>query len=354
MDFVSENTSPVHPAIVEALVKANSGYATNFEQESWTGRAVDRLKEVFDHDLVAFSVITGTAANAIALSALTPPYGVVLCHWDAHIETDECGAPEMFTAGARQIGLPGEHGKVDPKALRRYLEQARFGVVHAVQPAVLSLTQLTEAGTAYSPDEIAALSDIAKTSGLRVHMDGARFANALVAKDARPADMSWKAGVDVLCLGTTKTGTFGAEVIIAFDSEIGKALSFMRKRGGHFVPKSRFLSAQVEAYFADDLWLKNAAHANAMAKALAEGLARCPDVRIIHPVDGNEVFAAMSDEIVDRLFADGFKFTRNWRSEPRHHRFVASWASTRADVNALVQACSQPHEKTLRGRALNR
>lgn len=340
MDFVSENTSPVHPAIVEAVARANTGYATNFEQEAWSARALDRLKEVFERDLVALPVVTGTAANAVALSALVPPYGAVLCHWDAHIETDECGAPELFTAGARQIGLPGAHGKLDPDALRTHLDRARFGVVHAVQPSAVSLTQLTEAGTAYSLDELAALSEIAKSRGLKIHVDGARFANALVARRATPAEMSWKAGIDVLCLGTTKTGTFGVEVMIAFDPDIGRVLSYMRKRGGHFVPKSRFLAAQIEAYLTDDLWLKNAAHANSVAKALANRLAACPGVKIVHPVDGNEVFATMPDALADFLFEKGFRFTRDWRLEPRHHRFVASWASSFDDVEALVSACS--------------
>ncbi len=341
MNFASESMSPVHPAIVEAVVKANSGYAANFGQEAWTTRAVDRLKEVFEHDLVALAVVTGTAANAIALSALVPPYGAVLCHRDAHIETDECGAPEMFTAGARQIGLSGEHGRIDPNVLRKRLEEARFGVVHAVQPSVLSLTQLTEAGTAYSVEELATLCDIARAFRLKVHLDGARFANALVSTGASPAEMSWKAGVDILCLGTAKTGTFGVEVIIAFDPQVANALSFMRKRSGHFMPKSRFLSAQLEAYFAGDLWLENATHANSVAKALAEALERCPEVKVMHPVEGNEVFAALSDTLVESLVAKGFTFYRNWRLDPQHHRFVASWASSLEDVDALATVCSQ-------------
>ena len=241
MNFVSESTSPVHPAIVEAVVKANSGYATNFGQESWTTRAVDWLKEVFEHDLVAFPVVTGTAANAIALSALVPPYGAVLCHRDAHIETDECGAPEMFTAGARQIGLSGEHGRIDPNALRKYLEEARFGVVHAVQPSALSLTQQTEAGTAYSVEEARnALRhcQIFPPQGSPGRCKVCQCSRLYRSQSSRNVVESRRG---YSCLGTTKTGTFGAEVIIAFDPQVGNALAFMRKRGGHFMPKSRFL-----------------------------------------------------------------------------------------------------------------
>jgi threonine aldolase len=341
MDYLSENTAPVHPEVVEAVVAANSGYATNFEAEAWTERTVARLKQAFACDLAAFTVSTGTAANAVALGAMTPPWGGILCHWDSHIETDECGAPEMFTAGARQISLPGRHGKLDGAVLLKYLEEARFGVVHAIQPSVLSLTQLTEAGTAYSPEEIRELSAIAHRFGLLVHMDGARFANAVVACKSTLAEMSWGAGVDVLTLGTTKSGTFGAEVIITFKPELAKAVAFVRKRGGHFAPKSRFLSAQVEAYLANDLWRRNALTANTAAIKLSKGLAGLPGVEIIHPTQGNEVFVAMPDALEKRLVERGFRFHRNWRLSPRHHRFVMSWAARLEDIDHLVTAASE-------------
>ncbi|MEP9347723.1 beta-eliminating lyase-related protein [Xanthobacter sp. KR7-225] len=342
MDFLSENTAPVHPAVVDAVVRANDGYATNFESEAWTTRALAALKEAFGCDLAAFTVSTGTAANAVALGAITPRWGGVLCHFDAHIETDECGAPEMFTAGARQIPIAGDHGKIDPAALATFLEQARFGVVHAIQPAVLSLTQLTEAGTAYRPDEIAALTAIARRHGLLVHMDGARFANAVVAHRSGFAEMSWQAGVDVLTLGTTKSGTFGAEVVITFRPELAEAISYMRKRGGHFAPKTRFLAAQVEAYLSGALWRANAETANAAAARLSAGLARLPGVEILHPTDGNEVFVAMPDALADHLWAGGVRFHRDWRPRPRHHRFVMSWAARSADIDAVLALAHAP------------
>lgn len=340
MDFGSENTSPVHPAFAQAVLAANDGYATNFEAEQWTERALRALRELFEtNELSAFTVSTGTAANAIALGAMTPPYGAILCHWDAHIVTDECGAPEMYSFGARQIPLAGEHGRISPQALSSQLREARIGVVHAVQPSVLSLTNLTEAGTAYTPDQIAALTHIAHEAGLGTHLDGARFANAAAFLDVSPAQLSWKSGVDIITLGTTKSGSLGAETIVAFTRKYDTSLAFLRKRGGHFAPKSRFLGAQIETYVQDDLWLANARHANRAARRMSEGLARVDGVTLVHPTEGNEVFVAMPDAMVDALVASGCKFQRDWRLHPRHQRFVTSWATGDQDVDRLLELC---------------
>jgi len=342
MDFGSENTSPVHPAFVKAVVDANAGYATNFEAEQWTERALDALKRFFETDeLSAFTVSTGTAANAIAIGAMVPPYGSVLCHWDAHTITDECGAPEMFSAGARQVTLAGEHGRLSRDALATHLSEARIGVVHAIQPSIISLTNLTEAGTAYSPDDIAALTGIARKAGLGVHMDGARFANAAAHVGATPAELSWKAGVELLTLGTTKSGSFGAETIVSFTPKYDTALAFLRKRSGHFAPKSRFLAAQVQAYVEDDLWLANARHANRAARRMAEGLSRIDGVSLVHPTEGNEVFASMPSSMTDALERAGCRFQRDWRLHPRHHRFVTSWATADDEVDRMLEVCGQ-------------
>lgn len=349
MDFGSENTSPVHPAFAQALLAANDGYATNFEAEQWTERALLALREFFEtNELWAFTVSTGTAANAIALGAMAPPYGAILCHWDAHIVTDECGAPEMYSFGARQIPLAGEHGRISPEALSSQLREARFGVVHAVQPSVLSLTNLTEAGTAYTPDEIAALTRIAHEAGLGTHLDGARFANAVAFLDVSPAQLSWKSGIDIVTLGTTKSGSFGAETIVAFTRKYDTALAYLRKRGGHFAPKSRFLGAQIETYVRDDLWRANAGHANRAARRMSEGLARIDGVTLVHPTEGNEVFVAMPDAMVDALAAAGCKFQRDWRLHQRHHRFVTSWATTDEDVDRLLEVCRLASSRNLR------
>lgn len=248
----------------------------------------------------------------------------------------ECGAPEMLTFGARQIPLQGDHGRLSATALEKFLSQARFGVVHSLQPSALSLTNLTEAGTAYSPAAISALADIAHRYRLGVHMDGARFANAAAFLRATPAELTWKAGVDVLTLGTTKSGSFGVETIVCFEEKYNKGLSYLRKRSGHLAPKTRFLAAQLQAYMNDDLWLRNARHANAMATLLGRGLQSVQDARLVHPVEGNEVFIELPEPVVERLCAAGCYFQRDWRLEPRHHRFVCSWATTEDQVHRVV------------------
>jgi len=348
MDFASENTSAVHPAFAQALLAANDGNATNFEAEAWTERALRSLRDFFGtNDLWAFTVSTGTAANAIALGAMVPPYGSILCHSDAHIVTDECGAPEMFSFGARQIPLQGEHGRIAADTLSVYLQEARIGVVHSVQPSALSLTNLTEAGTAYGPDEISALTGIAHKAGLGTHLDGARFANAAASLTASPAELSWKAGIDIVTLGTTKSGSFGAETIVAFTPKYNTSLAFLRKRSGHFAPKSRFLGAQVETYVRDDLWLANARHANRAALRMSAGLARLDGVTLIHPTEGNEVFASMPERMTDALASAGCKFQRDWRMHPRHHRFVASWATTDEDVDRMLDICRSTRQSDI-------
>ncbi len=337
LDFGSENTSPVHPAFVASITAANVGFATNFEDESWTRNALSRLREFFDHDsLEAFTVSTGTAANAIALGAMVPPYGTILCHWDAHIETDECGAPEMFTFGARQIPLGGDHGRMSPAALSKHLAHARIGTVHSLQPAALSLTNLTEAGTAYASEQIGELAAIARKYGLGIHMDGARFANAAAATGATPAELSWKAGVDVLTLGTTKSGSFGAETIVSFTPRYNTSLAFLRKRSGHLAPKTRFLGAQLQTYMDNDLWLTNAQSANAKARRLSEGLLRVPGASLVHPTEGNEVFVQLPEAVTEALVQRECRFQRGWRHEPPHHRFVCSWATSDRQVDETV------------------
>lgn len=341
LDFGSENTSPAHPAFVQAVVDANEGFATNFEAERWSRASLSALREMFECDhLSAFTVSTGTAANAIALGGIVPPYGTILCHWDAHIETDECGAPEMFTFGARQIPLGGDHGRIAPAALATHLSRARIGDIHALQPAALSLSNLTEAGTAYSPDEISALTRIVQGYELGVHMDGARFANAAVHTGASPAQLTWRAGVDVLTLGTTKSGALGVETIVCFNPKFDTALGRLRKRSGHLAPKSRFLAAQLLAYIRDGLWRTLAADANAMAQRLATGLSQLPGARLVHPVDGNQVFVELPQAAEAALVEHGVRFQRNWRPDPRHHRFVCSWAIRSEHVDGLLEICA--------------
>src|SRR6185312_1799022 len=246
-----------------------------------------------------FPVATGTAANALALAALTPPWGAIYCHEAAHIQSDECGAPEFFAAGAKLLPLAGEDAKLMPATVEAALLER--GVVHHVQPSALSISQATEAGTLYRPAEIAALGALARRHGLALHMDGARFANAVAALGCAPADLTWRAGVDALSFGATKNGALAAEAVIFFDPAKAADLAYRRKRAGHLFSKMRFLSAQLDAYLADGLWLRNARHANAMAARLGQGLARLPGARLVHPVEANEVFVELAEASIAAL-----------------------------------------------------
>lgn len=308
MNFCSDNVTGISPEILQALGTANQGAAMPYGDDELTQSLTGHLQEIFATDLTMFPVATGSAANALALSVMTPSYGAVYCHPSSHINLDECGAPELFTGGAKLVLVPGENGKIDPENLARILESAGAGVVHHVQPAVLSLTQATECGTVYQLAEIQALTKIAREHNLLVHMDGARFANALVSLDCSPAAITWQAGIDVLSLGATKNGAMAAEAVIFFRPELAKTFHFHRKRGGHLFSKMRFLSAQLVAYLDRSLWLKNAQHANQMAAALAQGLKDLPGVKILFPVEANEIFVEFAPEILKALQETGFKF----------------------------------------------
>jgi threonine aldolase len=297
MNFASDNTAGVSKAIFDAILSANEAFSSPYGTDPWTARALSLLREVFETDLVCFLVTTGTAANALALGALTPPWGAVFCHAQAHVMEDECGAPEMFTSGAKLVGIAGEGGKIALASLAAALATFERGNVHHVQPAALSLSQATEYGTVYSLDEIAELSEIAHAAGLAVHMDGARFPNALVALGCTPAEMSWKAGIDVLCFGATKNGALACEALIFFDPAKAANLPYQRKRSGHTLSKGRFLGAQMAAYLENGHWLTLAKTANAQAKLLAEGLAKIPGVRLPFLPQANEIFAILPERV---------------------------------------------------------
>ena len=272
MNFASDNTAGVAPEIMAALTRANKGFTLGYGNDAWTRRAEHRIAEVFNRDVAVFLVTTGTACNSLAIAHVTPPWGAVLCHEDAHIMTDECGAPEFFGNGIKLVGLPGEDGKIAPAILKAALEKPQWGAPHHVVPSVLSLSQATEAGTIYQPSEIRVLADLAHAHNMAVHMDGARLGNALARMNAPPDEATWKAGVDVLSFGATKGGAMGAEAIVFFDRERAAGMDRRRKRGGHLLSKHRFVAAQMEAFLTDDLWLRLARHANAMADRLSDRL----------------------------------------------------------------------------------
>jgi len=345
MNFASDNAAGIAPEILAAIARANDGAALAYGQDAWTNRVEQRFTELFEREVAVFLVPTGTAANALALAHLTPPWGAVLCHAEAHIAVDECGAPEFFGGGIKLIGLAGAGGKIAPATLRRVLAEGQWGGPHHVSPKVLSLSQATEAGTLYRPSELRELADIAHQRELAVHVDGARLANALARLNASPAQATWMAGIDALSFGATKGGALAAEAIVFFDPARGAQMQERRKRGGHLVSKHRFIAAQLEAYLADGLWLRLAHHANAMADRLAEGLAEA-GLAPVWPVEANEVFVALPSRVDARLKAAGASYypwttdsLPNGTTLPRDStlvRLVTSFATSVAEVDHFV------------------
>ncbi len=345
MEFASDNTAPVPAAVLEAVARANAGYAPGYGADDWTRAVQAAVREAFEAPAAAVYLVgTGTAANALALACHCPPWGAVFCHRHAHVEEDECGAPEFFTGGAKLVHVPGEHGRMTPAALEAAIsDTGRLGV-HGVQPGMVSLTNVTEAGTVYPPAEIAALAQVAKARGLPVHLDGARFANALVATGASPAEMTWKAGVDVLSFGGTKNGLMGVEAVVLFDPARAWEFELRRKRGGHLFSKHRYLAAQMAAWLEGGLWLDLAARANAAAARLAAGIAAVPGAALVHPAEANMVFAALPRAAHRRLQAAGAHYYLWPAGEslegpddaPARCRLVCSWCTGAADVNRFL------------------
>jgi len=342
-DFSSDNASGAAPEVLAALGRANGATAAAYGDDPCTAQLTERLSDLFEHELAVFPMFTGTAANALALSCLAPPFGAIFCHESAHIYTSECGAPEFYTGGAKLIGLPGAAARIDPAALSAGLAELGKGVTHHFQPAALSLTQATECGTLYSIEAIRRLTDIAHRADLKVHMDGARFANALAASGQTPAEASWKAGVDVLSLGLTKNGALAAEAVIFFDPTLAEDARFRQKRAGQVASKMRFVSAQLLAMVQDGQWLELAAHANQMGRRLGEGAAKL-GIALAFPVDINEAFLELDRTVADRLRAQGFLF-HPWTAEPKEgscrYRFVTSFATEPDDVDGLVSTLAR-------------
>lgn len=291
MNFASDNISGTHPNILSALAAANDGAMPSYGADPLTEAAQARLRAIFEAPRArVYLVATGTAANALSCAVLTQPWGTIFCHRNAHIEEDECGAPEFYTNGSKLTLVDGAHAKMDPEALARTINHTGRGGIHNVQRGMLSITNATEAGTLHSPAEVAALAEVARQYELPVHMDGARFANALVAAACTPAEMTWKAGIDVLSFGGTKNGCMGVEAVVIFDPAQALEFELRRKRGGHLFSKHRFLAAQMLAYLENDLWLALARHANAMARSLSEGMVK-QGATLLHPTEANAVFA---------------------------------------------------------------
>lgn len=336
MFFASDNASAVPPQVMAALAAANDGYAMPYGREPQMTGVRDRLRDIFEApEAAVYLVATGTAANSLALATLGEPWGATLCHSDAHIQMDECGAPEFYGSG-KLVLVEGEHGKIDPVALDAAIRKATPGGVHGVQPTALSLTNVTEAGTVYSPAEVAQLTAIARSAGLACHMDGARFANALVAAGCSPAEMTWKAGIDVLSFGGTKNGLLGVEAVVLFDPQKAWEFELRRKRGAHLFSKHRYLSAQMQAYLQDDLWLSLATRANAAAAHLASGLAAA-GAELLHPVQANMIFAALPRAAHEKAQAAGAVYYPMAETPDRIiARLVCSWSTGEAEVDQFL------------------
>lgn len=337
MRFASDNTSGAAPEIMAAILKANEGYERSYGADAAMARVTDLVRDLFEAPEAEVRLVaTGTAANALAIATHVHPWDGVFCHRHAHIAEDECNAPEFYS-GAKLVLIPGDHGKITPAALSTALATTGESGVHGVQRGMLSLTNVTEAGTVYTPSEIAALTSLATARGIPCHLDGARFANALVATGATPAEMTWKAGIDVLSLGGTKNGCLGVEGVVLLNPAKAWELELRRKRGGHLFSKHRFLSAQMEAYLTDGLWLRLAAHANAMGQRLVAGLRQ----RQAHvpPADANMLFPEWPAGHHDRLESAGAQYYRFPAPEGRERaRLVASWSTTEADVDRFLDA----------------
>ncbi len=336
MNFASDNVTGIAPEILAAIAAANDGAMPSYGDDVITARLTARFAEIFEHEVAVFPVATGTAANSLALSALVPPWGVVYCHQDAHIATSENGAPGFFTGGAHLITLAAADGRIDAAILAGELDAKRR---HGSAAGAVSLTQASEAGTLYKRAEIEAIAAVARAHGLHLHMDGARFANAVAALGCAPADITWRAGVDVLCFGATKNGALAAEAVVFFDPLKAADFADRRQRAGHLLSKMRFLSAQLEAYLADDRWLALAGHANAMARRLADGLVALPVASLCRPVEANEVFVDLPEPVIAAVLAEGFHFYR-WGGGSTV-RLVTAFDTTAAAVDDLLAAIAR-------------
>jgi len=331
MRFFSDNAAPVSPAVMAAIAAADH-VDTAYDGDTLSRGLDAAFSALFETQVAVLWVATGTAANSLALAALCPPHGAVVTHREAHIQVDECGAPEFFTHGAKLLLAEGEGAKLTPDAVTAVIDAIRVDV-HRAQPAALSITNATEYGLVYTPDEVAALGALARARGLGFHMDGARFANAVAHLGCHPADVTWRAGVDVLSFGFVKNGGMSAEALVFFKPELAAATHYRRKRAGHLLSKGRYLAAQLHAMLKDDLWIANARAANDGAARLA---AAAGD-RLVYPVEANEVFLRLTPQEAAALRAQGFDFY-DWA--PGEARLVTAWSQPEAEIAALAAAIS--------------
>ncbi|HEY5764192.1 MAG TPA: low specificity L-threonine aldolase [Rhodocyclaceae bacterium] len=331
LQFASDNTAGACPEALAALAAANAGFVASYGSDAWTHQVCDRLRTVFETDCDIYFVFNGTAANSLALASLCQSYHGVICSESAHVETDECGAPEFFSNGSKLLTAPQREGQISPESVAALVKKRSD--IHFPRPRAVSLTQATEFGTVYSPAQVAAIAAVARADGLHVHMDGARFANAVAGLGVSPADLTWRAGVDVLCFGGTKMGLPIGEAVVFFDRRLGEEFAYRCKQAGQLASKMRVLSAPWLAMLDGDTWLHRAAHANAQAQALAARFAAIPGVRLAHPVQANGVFAELPAGAGERLRHAGWMFHDFIGGASR---FMCSWATEDEAVDALA------------------
>lgn len=330
--FASDNYAGICPEAWASLAEANQDHAPGYGDDAWTQKAADLIREVFETHCEVFFVFNGTAANSLSLASMCQSYHSVLCHEMAHIETDECGAPEFFSNGTKVLQMPGADGKIDPAGMARMVEKRAD--IHYPKPRAVSLTQATELGTVYSPDEIKAIWASAKSLGLRIHMDGARFANAVASLGVTPKEITWQAGVDVLCFGGTKNGMPMGEAVVFFDRELAREFDYRCKQGGQLASKMRFISAPWLGMLRDGAWLRHATHANKMAAYLESRLKTLSGIKQLFPRQANSVFAELPQVAIDGLRARGWKFY-TFIGEGGC-RFMCAWDTCESDIDLLV------------------
>jgi threonine aldolase len=335
IDYRSDNTGRAAPEILDALIAANDGTALGYGADDWTARLQQRFSELFETSVQVFPVATGTAANALSLAAIAPSWGNVFCSGAAHINTSEANAAGFFGGGLKLVPVAGPNGKIDADELARALAAFPPGQPHRGQPAAVSLTQATDLGAVYRLDEVRAIAEVAKSRGLKLHLDGARFANALARVGCSPAEASWRAGVDVLSFGATKNGGALCDAIVVFNPEIVSALAIQLRRAGQVWSKMRFASAQLMAYIKDGLWLRLAVASNSAAGRIAAGIAGTPGLKLLAPVEANEIFLELPSEVMEALERDGFQF---YRRSATLARFVCRFDLTTDEADALIAA----------------
>ncbi len=335
--FASDNCAGICPEALDAMVRVNHGYSNSYGEDFWTREASNAVRKFFDRDCDIFFVFNGTAANSLALSSICRPYHSIICHEMAHIETDECGGPEFFSNGAKLLTVPGKNGKVDLRAVEARI--TRRADIHYPRPHVLSITQSTEAGTVYTPEELISIRDLARKYGLFIHMDGARFANAAASLKVHPSEISWKAGIDVLCLGGTKNGLAYSEAVVFFNHQLASDFDYHCKQAGQLASKMRFMTAPWIELLKDGVWLSNAENANICAKELSEKLSEIKQVRVAYPTEANAVFVKMEPGLEKGLKERGWVF-HNFIATG-YSRLMCSWKTTHDEIEMLLRDIRQ-------------